>query len=137
MAQVLGFHHLSLSVRDLSRSTQWYEQVLGFVITDQVEGAGFRRTRLRSPAGTTLTLTCHQDQDGQPFDERRVGLDHVSFRVGGIDDVQALQPHLAQLGVDHSEVKLTQWRTASITIRDPDNIQLEVFGGPPEPSMSP
>ncbi|MEX2291816.1 MAG: VOC family protein [Mycobacteriales bacterium] len=136
MAQILGFHHLSLSVRDLSRSTQWYEQVLGFAVTDHVQGAGFRRTRMRSPAGTTLTLTCHEEQDGLAFDERRVGLDHVSFRVGGIDDVQALQPHLEQLGVDHSDVKLTQWQTASITIRDPDNIQLEVFGGPSEPSNS-
>lgn len=133
MAQVLGFHHLSLSVRDLSRSTEWYQQVLGFQVTDHVKGAGFRRTRMRSDAGVTLTLTCHEGQTGTAFSERQPGLDHVSFHVGAINDVRALGQHFEQLGVDHSELKLTQWATASITIRDPDNIQLEVFGGPPAP----
>ncbi len=133
MTQVLGFHHLSLSVRDLSRSTEWYQEVLSFQVTDHVEGAGFRRTRMRSGAGVTLTLTCHENQTGTAFSERQPGLDHVSFCVGAIDDVRALDQHFEQVGVERSELKLTQWATASITIRDPDNIQLEVFGGPPAP----
>lgn len=60
-------------------------------------------------------------------------MDHVCFRVGAIDDVRVLEEHFEQLGVDRSELKLTPWATASITIRDPDNIQLEVFGGPSGP----
>jgi catechol 2,3-dioxygenase-like lactoylglutathione lyase family enzyme len=129
MTQIQGFHHLSLSVRDLGRSTEWYQQVLGFQITDNVEGAGFRRTRMRSPAGVVLTLTCHEDQASTTFNERQIGMDHVGFRVGAIDDVRVLEEHFEQLGVDRSELKLTPRATASITIRDPDNIQLEVFGG--------
>lgn len=29
MTDVLGYHHLSLSVTDLGKSTEWYQQVLG------------------------------------------------------------------------------------------------------------
>ncbi len=29
MTEVLGYHHLSLSVTDLGKSTEWYQQVLG------------------------------------------------------------------------------------------------------------
>jgi catechol 2,3-dioxygenase-like lactoylglutathione lyase family enzyme len=56
--RVVGFHHLSLSVTDLARSTAWYQAVLGVEVIGEVEGKTFRRIRLRSPGdGVTLTLT--------------------------------------------------------------------------------
>ncbi len=83
MTQVLGFHHLSLSVTDLARSTEWYRQVLGLDVAAQIQGEGFSRTRLRAPeSGVTLTLTRHDQESGEPFDERRPGMDHVAIQVG-------------------------------------------------------
>ena len=131
MAEVLGFHHVSLSVTDLGRSTDWYRQVLGFEVVAETEGAGFRRTRLRAPgSGVTLTLTSHEQESGEPFDERRAGIDHIAFAVGSADDVRELKRGFEQLGVVHSEVKEVGTGSAVITLRDPDNIQLEVFGSP-------
>ena len=129
MAEILGFQHLSLSVNDLGRSTQWYHETLGLDVGAEFDGNGFRRARLRAPnSGVTLTLTCHRRESGEPFDERRAGLDHVAFRVGGVEDVYELKRRFEELKVNHSEVK-TSGDAATITLRDPDNIQLEVFGG--------
>src|SRR5688500_15046166 len=105
---VLAYHHLSLSVTDLGKSTEWYQQVLGLDVAAQIEGDGFRRTRLRAAAsGLTLTLTAHDEESGEPFSERRPGLDHVAFQVGGVQDVEELKTRFDQLGVTHSPVKST------------------------------
>ncbi|MDQ3978477.1 MAG: VOC family protein, partial [Actinomycetota bacterium] len=57
MTEVQGYHHVSLSVSDLGKSAEWYRHTLGFEIDAEIEGDGFRRTRLRAPgSGLTLTL---------------------------------------------------------------------------------
>jgi glyoxylase I family protein len=126
---IAGFSHLSLSVTDLERSTAWYCEMLEFAVDSQVEGAGFRRNRLRHPdAGITVTLTAHQNGSGDAFDERRTGLDHVSFAVPAIADLHRIKERFLERGVDHSEVKPTASGAGGmITFRDPDNIQLELF----------
>ena len=130
MAEVQGYHHVSLSVSDLGKSAEWYRETLGFEIDAAIEGDGFRRTRLKAPgSGLTLTLTAHEQQSGEPFDERRAGVDHIAFNVGSAEAVQELKGRFEELGVVHSEVKQAASGSAMITLRDPDNIQLEVFGG--------
>ena len=137
MTEVLGYHHLSLSVTDLGKSTEWYQQVLGLEVAAEIEGEGFRRTRLRAPnSGVTLTLTRHDEQSGESFSERRPGMDHVALAVGGVAEVEGLKDRFAELGVQHSEVKASSGGTAMITLRDPDNIQIEVFGGPLDPAIA-
>ncbi len=136
MTDVIGYHHLSLSVTDLGKSTEWYQQVLGLDVAAEIEGEGFRRTRLRAPgSGVTLTLTRHDQQSGETFSERRPGMDHVALQVASADEVRTLKDRFAQLGVDHSEVKGSNG-TAMITLRDPDNIQIEVFGGELDPTIA-
>jgi glyoxylase I family protein len=124
-----GFSHLSLTVTDLDRSTAWYLEMLGFAVDASVEGDTFRRNRLRHPdAGITVTLTAHHAGSGDAFDERRTGMDHVSFAVPTIDDLQRLKARFEENGVEHSEVKpIANGAGGMITFRDPDNIQLELF----------
>ncbi len=111
------------------QSSEWYCETLGFDVDAEIEGDGFRRTRLRTPgSGLTLTLTAHEQQPGEPFDERRTGVD-TSSSVGSTEAVQELKGRFEQLGVVHSEAKGAAGGSAMITLRDPDNIQLEVFGG--------
>jgi glyoxylase I family protein len=129
VATLSGFSHLSLSVTDLDRSTGWYREMLGFAVDSHVEGETFRRTRLRHPdAGITLTLTAHAEGSADAFDERRTGMDHVSFAVPTIDDLHQLKARFDEKGVDHSEIKpIASGAGGMITFRDPDNIQLELF----------
>ena len=129
MPTLAAYSHLSLSVTDLDRSTSWYCGVLGFEVIANVKGDGFLRNRLRQPdAGITLTLTAHEAGSGDKFDERRTGMDHVSFVVPSVDDIHDFKQCFEDLGVDHSDVKPTAGGAGGmITFRDPDNIQLEVF----------
>lgn len=136
MIQVVGYHHLSLSVTDLAESTEWYQQVLGLDVVAQIDGEGFRRTRLRAPgSGVALALTRHDQQSGERFSERRPGMDHVAIQVASAEEVQQLKDRFGRLGVEHSEVKESDG-TAMITLRDPDNIQIEVLGGPLDPEIA-
>lgn len=127
MAPIIAFHHMSLSVTDLARSVGWYCEVLGFVVSAEVQGDSFRRTRLRQPdSEIVLTLTQHDHGLADAFDETRTGLDHVAFRVPAVADVEALEGRLTEHGVDHAPVKRSDF-LASVTVRDPDNIQLEIM----------
>ena len=129
MPSIAGYSHLRLTVTDLDKSTEWYGEVLGFGVDSHVEGDGFRRNRLRHPdASITLTLTDHQAGSDDPFDERRTGMDHVSFVVPSMDDLLEFKERFLERGVDHTEIKPTASGAGGmITFRDPDNIQLEVF----------
>ena len=137
MTEIQGYHHVSLSVSDLAKSAEWYRQALGFEIDAEIDGNGFRRTRLRAPgSGLTLTLTAHEQQSGEAFDERRAGVDHIAFDVGSAEAVQELKGRFGELGAVHSDVKQAASGNAMITLRDPDNIQLEVFGGSFDPAVA-
>ena len=129
MPDITGFSHVSFTVSDRSRSAAWYQDVLGFEHHSEVEAEGFTRTRLRHPAtGLVLTLTEHERGSGDRFDEARTGLDHLSLATSGVDDVKAWKRRFEERGVNHSEIKEMGSGAAMITLRDPDNIQLEVFG---------
>jgi glyoxylase I family protein len=137
MTSIQGYHHLSLSVGDLEKSAAWYGDVLDLEVEAQIEGNGFRRTRLRAPeSGVTLALTQHDAPSSGLFDERRIGMDHVAFSVGDAGAVRALKTRFERLGVEHSEVKEGASGAAVITLRDPDNIQVEVFGGAVDPAIA-
>lgn len=125
MAAIEGFHHLSLSVRDLEASIDWYSRVLGLKVETQFETEHFKRARLKSPGNeVTLTLTRHNEQDREAFNERRTGMDHFAFVVA--DDIEALKQFFEQSGVEHSEIQQSGGGSPMIVLRDPDNIQLEV-----------
>lgn len=131
MTPITGYHHLGLNVTDLQTSIKWYSKVLGFSLETEFEKDGFRRARLRHPrSGIALSLTRHERGSGEPFSELRTGMDHVAFAVPGQDDLAALKRRLEELGVEHSDIKPQPRKPgerALITLRDPDNIQLEVF----------
>ena len=83
---------------DLGKSTEWYQQVLCLDVAAEIEGEGFRRTRLRAPgSGVTLTLTPHDQPSDETFDERRPGMDPVALQVASSDEVKALKDRFAQL----------------------------------------
>jgi glyoxylase I family protein len=60
------------------------------------------------------------------FDENRVGLDHVSFAVAGLSDLEAAAALLDGHGVQHQGVK-DIGAGYILEFRDPDNIALELF----------
>jgi len=126
-----GISHLDLSVSDVEASAAWYVRVLGLRRLRRVDFP--QRTMivlLHEPSGLVVGLNQHQGFSGEPFDERRAGLDHVGFAVGGREDLDRWQAHLEGLGVEHSPVADTEVGSA-LVFRDPDHIQLELWWSKP------
>jgi len=59
------------------------------------------------------------------FHEDRVGLDHVSFTVGSLADLEAAAAFLDNLGISHGGVR-NVGPASILEFRDPDNIALEL-----------
>lgn len=131
-AAFLRISHLDLSVSDVEASASWYERVLGLRRLRRAEYP--KRTMivlLHQASGLVIGLNQHQGSPGEPFDERRAGLDHVGFAVEARKELQAWQARLAALGVEHSPVADTEAGSA-LVFRDPDHIQLELWWSKPD-----
>jgi glyoxylase I family protein len=128
-------HHLGLTVRDTEASAAWYVRVLGFERVGGYEAPAGERTKvfLRHP-GLQARLGLVQHRAGAPdsFDETRVGLDHLAFRVADRAALDTWARRLAEVGVTATPVtdSLSIDGAAVLVFRDPDNIQLELFADP-------
>jgi glyoxylase I family protein len=125
-----GISHIDLSVTDIERSLPFYVDVLGFEVLGREEGAD-RTMVLMAHSGLSngVCLNEHREGEDSAFDERRAGLDHVSFRVASREQLEAWQRTFDENGVSHSPIADTPFGPV-LVFRDPDNIQLELMAGP-------
>jgi glyoxylase I family protein len=129
---ITGFSHVDLSVRDREASARWYVEVLGFEIRGEGrnETFGLRSTVLVHPnAPLSIALVEHEANTGEPFDERRCGLDHLSFELPAGFDVERWARDLAERGHDVPPLGDDDG-IPLVVLRDPDNIQIELYAGP-------
>lgn len=128
---VAGYHHVGLTVSDVGASEAWYGRVLGLrrvMVEQHGDGTGYAAVLARPDVPLFLGLTHHDGHGGETFNERRTGLDHLSFAVAARGDLDRWCEHLDRLGVPHSGVteRSEPFPYALVVFRDPDNIQLEV-----------
>jgi catechol 2,3-dioxygenase-like lactoylglutathione lyase family enzyme len=128
--RIEGFGHIDLTVTDGERSVRWWNEVLGFELVVEVENLGFRVWGMLHPSGMYVGLMTHDDAVGDSFDERAVGLDHLALNVRDRSTLEGWAEHLDLLGVAHSGIK-DENGGPLITLRDPDNIQLELHAFDP------
>ena len=135
MTEIVGVHHLGLTVSDVERSAGWYEDVLGFRRVGALGDGTTERRKvfLRHPGlAVRLGLVEHDASSGRPFDETEAGLDHLAFAVPSHDALARWAERLRDLGVAFSPIaaSLSIPGAAVLVFRDPDNIQLELFSDP-------
>ena len=123
--QLSGFGHIDFTVTDGERSVRWWKDVMGFTQIGSRERPDFKLWSLMDSSGLVVSVMTHTASDGEPFDERRVGLDHLSLRVAGRDALEEWVRHLDALGVEHSGIQ-EELGGPLVVFRDPDNIQLEL-----------
>lgn len=104
---------------------------MGFRLLSKWEEARCTGWTMAHPCGLVVTAITHTEGDAAAFDERRVGLDHVAFRVGDLAALEVWADRLDALGVTNSGVQDRRGHRGGplIVLRDPDNIQIELTAG--------
>ena len=121
-----SIHHIALTVSDVARSVEFYTSLFNFQ-----QAAEFGSRVLLSNNSVVLVLTPAPDPTqaipGDRFNENRIGLDHVSFSVESMAEIESAVQKLDARGVKHGEVTpLEPFGIAILAVRDPDNIQVEL-----------
>lgn len=136
---VQGYAHVRLTVTDIARSREFYEGVFGFPVAVELPPDADEATReqlaflfggvvYQIPGG--LFGLRPVAPGGDHFDEDRVGLDHVSFKVASHAGLETAAAVLAERGVPTPGIKDigSGW---VLEFRDPDNVALEIFAAKP------
>ena len=120
-----GVSHVSLSVRNLEVSNEWYQRVLGLkTMVPPFEREHYRETILTT-GSVGLCLQQHFDNSGDEFSEHRTGLDHLAFSIETQDEYDAWLAHFKNEGVEYWEQNAQNFGPM-VVFRDPDNVQLEL-----------
>ena len=131
-----GFAHVRLTVTDIARSRDFYDQLFGWERaidnSAKVDEPGVKDSQeefyggvvYQTPQGTLFGL---RPVGKEPFDPDTTGLDHVSFSVESYSDLQSAVNALDENGISHGGITdLTDAGMAILSIQDPDNINIEI-----------
>jgi glyoxylase I family protein len=120
---VLGISHVSLSVADMDAAARFWTEVMGFETF--VENPRFRFFIHRG-AHLAVLVSDHESAVTGPFDELRIGLDHLAFAVPDVESLRSWEQRLTTLGVPNSGITETHGGH-HLNLRAPDNLPLELF----------
>ena len=119
--KIKGIHHIELSISDLNRSKIFYQKLPGFKIV-----AEYPDFVMFFNGYFYLGLTTHKNQSQGVFDEKHIGMDHLSFEVELRENLDEAQVIFAKEKIPHGKIKKLSNGVFVIAFRDPDNIQLEL-----------
>jgi catechol 2,3-dioxygenase-like lactoylglutathione lyase family enzyme len=125
----MGISHIDLTVTDFEKAAAWWHEVLGFELLIRTNDETVDVWSMRHPSGIVVDVMTHHETPSEAFDERRVGLDHLSLQVADREELERWVEQLDAYGVPHSGIIDATWGP-TVVFRDPDNIQLEFFVNP-------
>jgi len=118
-----GLSHLGITVSNIAATQEFWTQVMGFGTL--IEGDDF--CMLFEPsAKLAIGFTNNQGQAVGPFDERRVGLDHLGLAVADLATLTAWEQRLTECGVPHSPITASD-AGHHLNLRAPENFPVELF----------
>lgn len=125
LPQTAGLGPVRLQIADLSRSLDYYHQVLGLRILQRTSS----KARLGTPAGTELVELTERRGIRPSPGRGRTGLFHFAILLPDRSLLGRFARHLGELGVaagasDHLV-------SEALYLRDPDNLGIEVYSDRP------
>ncbi|HEX4218369.1 MAG TPA: VOC family protein [Acidimicrobiales bacterium] len=122
--------HVALTVSDLDRSVPWYGSLFDAEPVLDEDTGPFRHVVWLVGGQTLVGLHEFPDPaDDLPFNERRLGLDHLAFDCADRTELEQWMGWLDDLGVDHDGIVDATYGSG-LSFRDPDGIALEFFAPP-------
>nr|SIR95806.1 Catechol 2,3-dioxygenase [Williamsia sterculiae] len=134
-----GFAHVRLTVTDIGRSKQFYDDLFGWPIavdaSDHADEPGVRESQekfyggvvYQTPQGTLFGL---RPVGSTRFDSAQTGLDHVSFALASRAELDDAVVALDERGIEHGEITDLGDNGFILSVQDPDDINIE-FTAPP------
>lgn len=122
-----GLHHIALLSSDVERTVRFYQEVLGFPLTEIFENRDYRGSNhffFDIGNGNLLAFFDFPGLDLGPYAEVLGGLHHIAISVEPDQWEQAKQ-RLEQAGVDYQLESGT-----SMYFTDPDGARLELIADP-------
>ncbi len=128
MIDINGIAHIQLTVRSIARSRPFYYRLLHetFGMTIQYDDAGTFYC-IGGRTGVLIRPVADEYAD-VPFDQWRIGLHHMCFRLRSKEDIDALHDVLVDMGAKVVTAPYDgPWAPGyySVLFEDPDGIRLE------------
>ena len=118
-----GLAHVTLTVVDVQKTKSFYERLFE---TDLLMDNAHSFSLLK--VGIACWFTQWQKQyPNDMFDENRVGLDHVAFKLDSLDELETIINRLREMKVANRGLQRFTGKYPYVAFRDPDNIQTEFF----------
>ena len=116
--------HVVLRVRDIERSKNWYQDIMGLKVMAEVPG---RMVFLSADESVSHELGLMQISPDSPGpDENRVGLYHTGWQLESKEELLNLKSRLEQRGVEVVGVG-DHGISLGVYVKDPDGNELEFF----------
>lgn len=123
--QTLGVHHLGLTVTNLDRSKQFYQDLFGW----EELGADPKMGYAFLTDGKTMITLWQQSQEA--YDGASAGLHHFALTVGSFEDLVRAEQILRKSGVrihyNRIVPAMEGANEAELYFYDPDGIRVELF----------
>ncbi|MEK6825375.1 MAG: VOC family protein [Nanoarchaeota archaeon] len=124
MVTTTGVHHITLIVRDLKKSKEFYQNVCGMeVVHDEEDVCGL------TDGMFSLWLAHSNEIIGKDdvFNPEHLGLNHWAFRVDNKEDLGEIEEALRKMEIEMEEGGITDdgYGGTAIFTKDPDGMKVE------------
>ncbi len=123
MIKGYGIAHATLTVSDVGRTKKFYEQLFETQLPMDNK-ISFSLLKVGIPC---WFVQWKKQYPHDRFDERRVGLDHIAFKLDTIEELKKVITQLNKMRVKNAGLERFAGKYPYVAFRDPDNIQTEFF----------
>jgi len=122
MTKAHGLAHVTLTVSDVTKTKAFYETLFATPLPmDNPHSFSLLNV------GIPCWFVQWEKNTPDRFNEKRVGLDHIAFKLETLAELEKITAKLTEMGVPTAGLERFAGIYPYVCFRDPDNIQTEFF----------